>query len=207
MEQAEMNSMTQAKPLFSFLKRIFLEEMDKEMLLAMQQIAVDSNGDDLDRGFNLLIQDVVANTDRLDDYVEELTVEFSRLFIGPKQAPAIPFASFYLSENSTVMSEITLEVRKQYLEAGLAVQNLYQTPEDHIGFELEFMEYLLTRLLELQEAGDEDEAERLEELMDTFFNDHLTVWVPDFADLIIEHSEEDFYRGAALILKETCRQN
>ncbi len=202
-----MNSMTEIQPLFGFLKRIFLEEMDKEMLLELQQIPVDSNGDDLDHGFNLVIQAVLDNSERMDDYVEELAVEFSRLFIGPKRAPAVPFASFYLSENSTVMSEITLEVRKQYLQAGLAVQNLYQTPEDHIGFELEFMEYLLTRLLELQEAGDEEEAERLEELMNTFFNDHLTAWAPDFADLIIEHSSEDFYRGAALILKETCRQN
>lgn len=204
---ADTNSMVDAKPLFSFLKRIFIEEVDKDLLLELQQITVSAEDNDLDRGFSLVGQAARANGDRLDDYVEELAVEFSRLFIGPKRAPAIPFASFYLTENRSVMSDVTVTVRKQYLEAGLAVQNLFQIPEDHIGFELEFMEYLLLRLQELEVAGDQEEICRIDKLKETFFDEQLTTWVPDFADLILEHTTEDFYRGAAYILKETCQKH
>ncbi|BCO08268.1 dehydrogenase [Desulfolithobacter dissulfuricans] len=207
MALAEMNSMAERKPLLSFLKRIFLKEIDKDILMDLQQIPVDTVSNDLDQGFSLITQAAKTNNSRMDDYLEELAVEFSRLFIGPTHPPAVPFASFYLSENRILMSEITIKVRKQYLEAGLTVHNLYQIPEDHISFEMEFMEYLIDRSLELHSLGDDEQVESLKNLTERFFYDHLTVWVPDFSDSIIEHTKEDFYQGAALILKETCSQD
>ena len=64
--------------------------------------------DDLDKGFEPIISAVRCNKDRLDKYTEELAVEFARLFIGPRNPFALPYASFYLSESKTMMSDISL---------------------------------------------------------------------------------------------------
>ncbi len=67
------------------------------------------------------------------------------------------------------MTEETIDVRKRYLEAGMAVKELYSIPDDHIGIELEFIYYLTQRIIELFEQGQREEASRLFEIRSDFF--------------------------------------
>lgn len=186
----------------SLLKHTFLKEPAKEFLLELGEVNIIAEENDIDNGLNLIAHAVRANKDRLDEYAENLAVEFARLFIGPKNPPAIPYASFYLSELKTVMTDITTDVRKRYLDAGMAVKDLYSTPDDHIGLELEFISYLTEKIIDLYEKGDRGEAPRLFELRSNFINEHMASWVPLFANRILEFTHEDFYKGAAIILSE-----
>ena len=145
---------------------------------------------------------VRRNKSRLNEWTDQLSLEFARLFIGPVHPPAIPYASFYLSENHSLMTEETMAVRKQYLEAGLALKNLYQMPDDHIAIELDFLYYLTERFLELSEIGKHIEAEKFLSLRHHFLMDHFVLWVPTFANRILESTEEDYYKGAASFLLE-----
>ena len=148
---------------------------------------------------------VQQNEGRLDKWTDQLSLEFARLFIGPAHPPAIPFASFYLSETHSLMTEETMAVRKQYLEAGLALKNLYQMPDDHIAFELDFLYYLTERLLALSENGKNTEAEKYLKLRHDFLTDHFVLWVPSFANRILESTSEDYFKGAASFLLEMVK--
>jgi TorA maturation chaperone TorD len=191
-------------PILNLLRQVFLSEPSKEFLsgLAKVELSLESEED----GFRQMIEAAKKNRERLDSWIEELALEFSRLFIGPVDAPAVPFASFYLSEDRQVMSEETLAVRKKYLEAGVGLKNLYQVPDDHIGIELEFLYYLIREAIESMKTGKNEEAEARIRLRDEFTREHLAVWVPEFVDRILENSKEDFYRGAAILLRQVIEE-
>lgn len=193
------------KYILSFLKHIFQAEPKLEFLKEIKDIPEINEEKELDKEFNLIIRAVKKNQDRLVEFAEELAIEFARLFIGPKKPPAVPFASFYLSETKTVMSEVTTYVRKKYLEAGMAVKDLYSIPEDMIGIELEFIFYLSVKIGSLYENGNEDEASRLFEMKNNFLNEHMALWVPVFADKILLSTQEDFYKGAAAALQQVIQ--
>lgn len=187
--------------IYGLLKQIFWAEPTKEIIEGLQKISMMPEENDIDIGLNLLANSARKNKSRLNEYQEDLAIEFARLFIGPNNPPAVPYASFYLSESKTVMSDVTIDIRKKYLEAGMAVQELYSIPDDHIGIELEFLQYLTERIIELFEKGQREEASNLNEMRDEFLKGHFSKWAPHFSDNIIASTNDDFYRGAAIMLK------
>lgn len=188
--------------LFNLLRQLFLKEPTKELVNGMGKICVPLEADDLvSNGLKLIVDSIKKNEHRLDEWLGELSVEYTRLFIGPQSPPAVPYASFYLSESHLLMTVETIEVRKQYLEAGMAVKELYSIPDDHIGIELEFVYYLTQKIIEYFEQGKREEASRLFEIRSNFLSEHMASWLPLFGDRIIEFTSEDFYKGAAYILK------
>lgn len=188
--------------LYNLLRQLFLKEPTKELINDLATIQPPDEPDDtINYGLKLLCESVRKNEYRVNEWIEELAIEYARLFIGPKNPPAIPYASFYLSESRALMTEETIDVRKRYLEAGMAVKELYSIPDDHIGIELEFIYYLTQKIIELFEQGDREDASRLFEIRSDFLNEHMALWVPIFADRIIEVTEEPFYKGASFVLK------
>lgn len=196
-----IEGLQEEKYIFNLLKHIFWSEPTKEFLQGIGEIEIFSGESDIDEGMNLLIEAVRKNKDRLDEYSEELALEFAKLFVGPKNPPAIPYASFYLSESHSLMTDETIDIRKRYLEAGMAVQELYSIPDDHVGIELEFIYYLTQKIIEYFEQGKREEASRLFEIRSDFLSEHMASWLPFFADKVIEVTAEDFYKGAAFILR------
>lgn len=188
--------------LYNLLRQLFLKEPTKELINDLATIQPPDEPDDtINYGLKLLCESVRKNEYRVNEWIEELAIEYARLFIGPKNPPAIPYASFYLSESRALMTEETIEVRKRYLEAGMAVKELYSIPDDHIGIELEFIYYLTQKIIELFEQGDREIASKLFEIREDFLNEHMRKWVPLFVDKILESTNEDFYKGIALILR------
>lgn len=192
--------------LYTLLRQLFLREPTREMIDDLSKIEPpDETDGEVNYGLKLLIESVRRNEHRLDEWLEELALEYARLFIGPKNPPAVPYASFYLSESRALMTEETIDVRKRYLEAGMAVKELYSIPDDHIGIELEFIYHLTQKIIEYFEQRSRAEASRLFELRDDFLKDHMSLWIPFFVANLIEFSTEDFYRGSAFVLKGIIR--
>jgi putative dimethyl sulfoxide reductase chaperone len=189
----------------NLLRQLFLAEPSRKLLEGIGEIYL-SQDDEAERiGLKKMQDSVKQNQTRLDEWIEELSLEFARLFIGPGQPPAVPFASFYLSETHALMTEETLAVRKKYLDAGLALKNLYQIPDDHISIELDFFYYLTARLLELSQNGENTEIERYLKFRHEFFMSHFVLWVPEFARRILESTHEDYFKGAASFLLQTVK--
>ncbi len=188
--------------LFNLLRQVFLKEPTREFIEDISKVDLPPEADDeISYGLKLMLDAVRRNSHRLGEWTEELAIEYARLFVGPKNPPAIPYASFYLSESRSLMTDETIDVRKRYLDAGMAVKELYSIPDDHIGIELEFIYDLTRRMIELFEKGEREEASRLFEIRGDFIRGHMALWVPFFVEKVIEASGDDFYKGASYILK------
>ncbi len=148
--------------------------------------------------FDREIEKMGANLEMLEDFTD-LAVEYTRLFRGPVKAEAYPYESMYI--DGEIMGESTLDVVKRYSKAGVAVSKDFKDLPDHISAQLEFMSYLCTRELQVQEKGDFDEALRLKLMRQSFLKDHLAMWVPDFADSIIKNAKSPFYFSLAEVTK------
>ncbi len=193
--------------LFNLLRQVFLQEPSREIIEGLTEVELPPEADDeISRGLKLMIDSARRNKERLIAWTEELAVEFARLFVGPKNPPAVPYSSFYLSESRTLMTDETVTVRKRYLEAGMAVRNLYSIPDDHIGIELEFVCDLTGRTIRLFEEGQQEEASRLFEIRGDFIRKHMVLWVPLFVEKVIGSAGDDFYRGASYILNASLSE-
>jgi len=187
-------------PVLNLLRQLFLKEPSRELLEGIGQI--DSIEDGEIQGLQRMRDSVRRNNDRIVEWADQLSLEFARLFIGPVHPPAVPYASFYLSETRSLMTEETLDVRKRYLEAGLALKDLYQIPDDHISSELEFLYFLTREAIQSMEEGRNEEPSKFLAMRNDFLKEHMALWLPGFVEKIIQSSNEDFYKGAAILLRE-----
>ncbi len=100
---------------------------------------------------------------------------FNKLFVGPGELHAPPYASCYLETEPQLMGQSTLRVRRLYEMAGLMSPLQGQLPCDHLGVELDAALGMLAMVE--RTAADEPRA-----LWRYFLEDHLAVWLPSFLD-------------------------
>lgn len=141
--------------------------------------------------------------------LEQLKVDFSKLFVGPYKLLAAPYGSVYLDDERKVMGDSTLDVKSRYREAGLDTAANYKDAPDHITAELEFMHYLIFKEIESFASSDIETAIDFIQKQKSFLEDHLMAWVPEFAKSIIESAVNPFYmnlsKTTAAFLKENYR--
>lgn len=53
------------------------------------------------------------------------------------------------------------------------------------------------------ESGEEEKAQICADASKKFIEDHLISWVPEFAEGVLRETESEFYRLAALLLKDS----
>lgn len=133
--------------------------------------------------------------------IEQLTVEFSKLFVGPFKLLAPPYGSVYLESGRRVMGDSTMNAKNRYREAGLAFSDNIKEAADHIALELEFMYFLVFKEMEAFENADNDSVLAFRERQIKFLVDHLGVWVSMFAQKVESHATFDFYKAIAEITK------
>lgn len=122
----------------------------------------------------------------IDD--EDLVWEYRRLFIGPGKKPAPPWGSVYTDRECVVFGESTLALRRWMRECGIERTTDEKTPEDHIGLLLVLLSWLV---------------ENKPELVEEYLREHVLTWSSHFLDELSEAAEQPFYRGLALLAKES----
>ena len=142
-----------------------------------------------------------------DPNVEALKIDFARLFIGPYKLLAAPYGSVYLDAGRTMMGDSTLDVKERYREAGLDTAENFKEAPDHIVAELEFMYYLVFKEIEAFSNSNPETAIGCIRKQQSFLEDHLMRWVPEFADNIIEHAETSFYQNLAKASETFLKEN
>ncbi len=181
---------------YILLKNLFLKPPSEEILdylKGLNNVEI-STTTDLVKGLELMKKGAGYEQ-------EKLALEHTRLFIGPYRLPAPPYESVYRTAERLVMQQPTIEVRKAYRQAGLEVRGIYTNPDDHICAELEFMEYLCGKTASSLKNHDIHEAIRYLEFQKKFLEEHLNKWVPVFTEDILKNTGQDFYKGAALLLR------
>ena len=147
-------------------------------------------------GVGLLVRAVTEPAAEAD-----LVADHARLFVGPGRMKACPWESVHRSEEGLTFEAETLQVRQAYTAAGFQAPAVNREPDDHIGLELAFVGELAVAALEARDRGDGEAEEFALSAAATFVRDHLEVWGPGFADLVVEHADTDLYRAAGYLLR------
>lgn len=132
-----------------------------------------------------------------DDQLSSLTVDFSRLFVGPFKLQAYPYESAYLEGGQQSMINSPNDVEQLYRKEGLNI--VLKEAHDHIAIELEFMYFLALKEIEVEKNGDTTLANDYAKKQLLFLQEHLAKWVPEFACNVLEHDKTGFYKNIAQI--------
>jgi len=126
--------------------------------------------------------------------MQTLLVDYTALFIGPSQPRAMPYASFWLTDDQSMRHEATVAVLDFYEQGGFDVsEELHELP-DHIAVELEFLYLLIFAQHQAQLGGNADDLAAADALHRRFVAEHLNTWVGDFATAVKAGSGTAFYR-------------
>lgn len=130
------------------------------------------------------------------DRLEDLLVDYTRLFLGPVDAPAKPYGCVWLGSGSTLMQDSTMAVLALYEEAGFGLTEDFRDLPDHVAAELEFLYLLLHR-----ENGDPPGADEARRLKARFLDEHLGRWADPFTEAVETHARTRFYRELAVLTR------
>ena len=135
---------------------------------------------------------------------QELAVDYARVFLGAGQYDKItapPYESVYTSEDHLLMQDARDGALKHYRAEGLDLPEENTTPEDHVGFEMQFMATLIERTADALAAGDGARFDELVRRQRSFFEEHLANWLPAFAGDIDRFCKTEFYHGIADLVR------
>ena len=131
------------------------------------------------------------------DELKTLLVDHTRLFVGPSRPLAIPYGSFWLTGDASLMQEATHALQEIYQEGGFDVDEDFGDLPDHVAVELEFLYVLTFTRNRALRAGHSNELAGINEIRQRFLHEHLGKWVVPFSNAVQENAETSFYRELA----------
>lgn len=151
-----------------------------------------------------LLQQLGTGCHNREQMLEELSVEHTRLFVNAYGGtPAPPYASVYLNDLPMLGGQVTLQVIEWYKRAGVALPPDYPEPPDYLPVELEFVIHLIQSI---PEAGTGQAASQLRQVQREFWQDHFSLWIPQFVARTTEESQHPLYTASAEILGAFVQQ-
>ncbi|MEW6533694.1 MAG: molecular chaperone TorD family protein [Thermodesulfobacteriota bacterium] len=135
-----------------------------------------------------------------DDLANELTAEHARLFALP--ADVVPHEAFYTDPKKRLGGHVTAAVALFYEKAGAQILSQCIEMPDHLGIELQLMEFLCSLEAQLFRNGDTQRLHRCRDLQKQFLEEHLLRWAFDCCERLVKFSKIRFYKAVALLLTE-----
>ena len=129
--------------------------------------------------------------------MQTLLVDYTALFIGPAQPRAMPYASFWLTDDQSMRHEATMAVLDFYEQGGFDVSDDIHELPDHVAVELEYLYALIFAQSQAQLGGDTDELAAADALHRRFVVEHLGVWIGKLATAVQAGTGTAFYRELA----------
>lgn len=124
--------------------------------------------------------------------VQELLVEYSKLFIGPFKTLVPPYSSLYFG-NDTLMSDQTVWVINSYRKSGLEFNEKIKDVPDHVAVETEFMYFLIHNEIKELDAGNRNKSFSMWENQKEFFEKHYKKWVPEFCAKVATETNNEYF--------------
>jgi len=201
--------------LYSMLQRIFGVQPDVELIRIITnehtreglQLLVQEDDHQFDSYFKLFDQCRKDMSVDPKDTIEKLKGEYTYLLIGPNKLPAPPWESVYLTKERLIFQESTLKVRRSYMKYNFLPSNYPHEADDHLALELDFMVHLAKLS---QEYFENEKKEKLKSVLldqKSFLNDHLLVWIGDFAEEIQQGKTQYFYPQMANLTNQVLKKD
>ena len=177
------------RDLYALAARVFAAEADEALLAQLGSVQVAAGEP---TGFVFVEPDLAARGPV--HAVEELAVEYCRLFIGPQPVCA-PYAS--AARGEALMggrARTRLEDFMQRHAIELADGARIASP-DHVAIELSLLAELCDEL-----ASDPTDAAEVLAAIRELLRDHVLPWVPDFLERIERETTRALYRATAQLV-------
>jgi TorA maturation chaperone TorD len=129
--------------------------------------------------------------------LQDLLVDYTRLFLGAPQALAKPYASVWLSGQPELMQDSAMDLLKLYEQGGFEVDPEFRDLPDHVAVELEFLYLLTHQHNQARAAADAAAQQAVEVLRTAFLVGHLGRWLGPFILAVHDHAQCEFYRELA----------
>lgn len=129
--------------------------------------------------------------------LEELLVDYTRLFLGPLDARARPYGSLWLGADKLTMQDSTMAALALYEEGGFDIADDFRELPDHVAAELEFLYLLLFRESRARRDGDAKALADATALRKRFLGEHLGRWAGPFTAAAGAGAQSGFYRELA----------
>jgi len=185
--------------IYGFLSSMFREEINAERLRQIKGPVIQEVLSEMGVQYEIFFQD---NQDQL---LEDLAVEYARLFLGPDKHIS-PHESVHHQRDDgdwgTHWGGSTVDVKKFIETAGLKYKQEYTGMPDHISVELDFMKEAAGREAQAIEEKDWEGALYCQKMEKKFIYEHLIKWIPSFCDKIISQAEISFYGDLADVTKK-----
>ena len=162
------------------------ERMFESMLAAAQRIDPEL------AGYAQRLGQAFAATD-----LQDLLVDYTRLFLGAPQALAKPYSSVWLTGQPELMQDSAMELLKLYAQGGFEIDPEFRDLPDHVAVELEFLYLLTYQQNQARAHGDDQALQAVEVLRTAFIVGHLGRWLGPFILAVHDHAQCEFYRELA----------
>jgi putative dimethyl sulfoxide reductase chaperone len=137
--------------------------------------------------------------------LQNLLVDYTKLFLGSPQPLVSPHASVWLSGAATSMQDSTMVALDLYDQAGFELDEEIRDVPDHVAVELEFLSLLTSRQSEAYRADLADIVRDWEQLERFFLQKHMGIWIGPFAAAVRAGAETAFYRSLAELTERFVR--
>jgi TorA maturation chaperone TorD len=185
--------------IYGFLSSMFREEITAERLRQIKAPAIKEVLSEMGIQY-----DIFSKKDQ-DQLLEDLAVEYTRLFLGPDKHISPHEAVHHQRDDGdwgTHWGGSTVDVKKFIETTGLEYKQEYSGMPDHISVELDFMKEAAGREAQAIEEKDWEGALYCQKMEKKFICDHLIKWIPTFCDKIISQAEISFYGDLADVTKD-----
>ena len=129
--------------------------------------------------------------------LQDLLVDYTRLFLGAPQALANPYASVWLTGEPELMQDSAMELLKLYEQGGFEIDPEFRDLPDHVAVELEFLYLLSYQQNQALASGDAPALKAVAVLRTAFLVGHLGRWLGPFILAVHDHAQCEFYRELA----------
>lgn len=191
----------------SFYMELKLNELKKICDINIFAELVDDEGNSEGWGVKILSDFFKGVLNLTEKDIHKLNLEYNRLFVGPGHVPVPPWESVYISKEKIIFDEHTLAVREFYKRWDVNTKRINKDPDDHIGFELEFMSILSSRSLRALEENNIEDLNNTILGQKEFLEKHLLLWIDEFADNLLRNTNEEFYIGLGLFTLEYLKMD
>ena len=129
------------------------------------------------------------------EVVQRVSVEFTKLFVGPPKPAAAPWESANGPVDSHVgFGEATFAMRERLRALGLELCNENNQYEDHVGIELLYLSELCRRASEEPFGAAACDAAALDaEEIASFIREHPLAWVPRLREKVAASQPEGYF--------------
>jgi TorA maturation chaperone TorD len=185
--------------IYGFLSSLFREEISAERLSQIKDPAIKEVLSEMGIQY-----DIFSKKDQ-DQLLEDLAVEYTRLFLGPDKHISPHEAVHHQRDDGdwgVHWGGSTVDVKKFIETTSLEYKQEYSGMPDHISVELDFMKEAAGREAQALEEKDWEGALYCQKMEKKFIYDHLIKWIPAFCDKIISQAEISFYGDLADVTKD-----